>query len=208
MRLVGDLDRAWVGVVQPAQRGDAELGQPVAAEGVQDQALALPQVGVGSAAADVGQPAQAGGGEVVGVAGAGFGGGGGVEQGVAVLGDEGEQQPVDQAQQGAVVVAVGQLPVAQGGDQPAVVGVAQEPGAQGADGGFDAVAQLVQGAGAGGDGFGAPVLHPAVGGGAVGAGALLQPGAVGDLEQQEELGVQLAAEDGVEVELDVRRSGQ
>ena len=58
----------WVGVEQAAEWGNADLRQPLAAEGCEDQALGFPQVGVGSAGSDAGYAAESGCGEVGGVA--------------------------------------------------------------------------------------------------------------------------------------------
>jgi hypothetical protein len=69
----------------------------VAAESPQYEALGVPEVEMRAAGAAAGQPAQAGGGEVLLVSVAGLGGGVGVQEGVSVFGDEAEQQPVDEA---------------------------------------------------------------------------------------------------------------
>ena len=127
---VGDVQGA--GLEQPAEPGQAQLGAAVLpAQAVEDDPGGLPQVGVPGADPAAGDPAQPGRGVVVGVAGAGGVVGGRVEQGVAVLGDEPEQQPVHGAQQGALQVRAGDLPGGELVAQVVVAGVAQEPGARG-----------------------------------------------------------------------------
>ena len=184
---------------------------------------AVPAAGVGG-----GQVAQPGGGEVVGVALAGRGGGAvGVQQ-AAVFGDEQDDQPVGDAQQGAVQIPVG---VVSGGEvlaQGDVVRAGQESVAEVLQGDSDAVLQGEPGAGSDIDGLDAPALQPAVlqpcgrqvvrvvlavgallvdggglfrGGGAGEAGG--EAAGVGGEEQQSEVGVELVGEDLVEVELDV-----
>ena len=59
---------AGAGVEEAAEAGQAELrAAALAAEGVEDEVEGLPQVGVAGAAATLGEAAQPGGGEVVGV---------------------------------------------------------------------------------------------------------------------------------------------
>ena len=58
----------WVGVEQATKSRHAELRKPLTAKSCENQALGLPQVGVGSAGSDAGYPAESGCGEVVGVA--------------------------------------------------------------------------------------------------------------------------------------------
>ena len=156
---------------------------------------------MGGAAATTGVRAQPGRREVGGVAGASQWVGVGVVQDVAVLGDEDEDHPVHQPQQG--LVQRGHVDVRA---QRGVVGMAQEPGAQGGDGLLHAVAQLVERAGAGGDGFDAPLLQPA----RRGRGALVdrEAGNVQQPVEQHELAEQLAVKDGFQVELDVGRRGE
>ena len=125
----GSLDHghARVGVEQPGEARQAEAGVAVAAERAQDETLSLPQVAVRAASPHPGQAAQPGGGEVPGVAFALLWPGVGAQQGVAVLGDEAEQQPVDQAQQGAVVLLVGEPAIAQRAAQRLVAGWRRKP---------------------------------------------------------------------------------
>ena len=84
--------------------------------------------------------------------------------------------------------------------------VLEEAGAQDGDGLLHPLAQLVQGAGAGGDGFGAPLLQPARGRGL--ALGHLETGGVQQPVQQYELVEQLTVEDRLQVELDVGGRGQ
>ena len=172
-----------------------------------------------------GQVAQPGGGEVVGVAPAGRGVGAvGVQQ-AAVFGDEQDDQPVGDAQQGAVQVAVGVVSGGQVLAQGDVVRAGQEAVAEVVQGDGDAVLQGEPGAGADVDGLDAPAFQPAVRpvarpavprrhprrrcprrawlrcGGAGEAGG--EAAGVGGEEQQPEVGVELVGEDLVEVELDV-----
>jgi len=153
------------------------------------------------------EPPQTRGGEVRGIPLPALGRGRGVEQEVAVLGNEGEQQPVDQAQQGAVVVVPAEGATAEGVEQPTVRGVAEEAGAEGAEGALDPRLETPEGACPGVGGLAAPGLEPAAGG-AMLLGADLEAGDVGELEEDEPLGVELAIEDGLEVELHVGRADE
>ncbi len=134
-----------------------------------------------------------------------------VEQGVAVLGDEEEQQPVDQAQQRPVVVVPAHLAGGQPVAQPGVGRVLQEAGAQLLQRPGHPVAQRVQGAGALLHGEAAPPLQPAAGRArrtVLPHWPVLQPRLMEQGVQQDEVGVQLPVEDGLQVELDVGRADQ
>ncbi len=125
----------------------------------------------------------------------------GVQQRAAVLGYEQEDQPVDQAQQrGLECRRVQTLP------QGRVVGVTQEARAEGCQGLLDSVAVVLQGACARLDGRRAPGLQPA--GGRRRPLRHLEPRGVQQPVQQHELAEQLAVEDRLKVELDVRRRGE
>jgi len=147
---------------------------------------------------------------------------------VAVFGDEQDDQPVGDAQQGAVQIPVGVVSGGQMFAQGDVVRAGQEPVAEVLQGDGDAVLQVEPGAGPDVDGLDAPAFQPAVleprgrqflgailavGVLLVGVGGLLCGGGAGEAggeaagvrgkEQQPEVGVELVGEDLVEVELDV-----
>ena len=127
-----------------------------------------------------------------------------VEQRVAVLGDEQEQQPVDEPQQLAVVVAgVRACRRAERVLELVVGGVGEEAAAECLDRLLDALAQRVERAGAVLAGGAGPALEPAVLG-ALGLDARL----VADEPEQHEVGVDLAGEHRLEVELEVRLAGE
>ena len=146
----------------------------------------------------------------------------------AVFGDEQDDQPVGDAQQGAVQIAVGVVGACEVLAQGDVVRAGEEAVAEVLQGDGDAVLQGEPGAGSDVDGLDAPAFQPAVlqpggrqfvgavltvgvllsdggglfrGGGAGEAGG--EAAGVGGEEQQSEVGVELVGEDLVEVELDV-----
>ena len=82
----------------------------------------------------------------------------------------------------------------------------QEPGAEDRDGLLDPVAKLVERSLALLGGEAAPLLQVAGGRAAVPVGR--EPGLVADQVEQDEVGEQLAVEDGRQVELDVGRADQ
>jgi hypothetical protein len=107
-----DRAEALGGEQGPAERRQADLwAAVVAAEGVEDEPQGDPEVAVAAAVPSGGQPAQAGGREVGVVAPDGRRVGVRCEQHLAILGDEAEQQPVDQPQQHPVVVLAGEAAV-------------------------------------------------------------------------------------------------
>ena len=119
-----------------------------------------------------------------------------VEQRVAVLGDEQEQQAVHEAQQRSVVVAGVEVAVAERVVERMVGGVGEEATAECLDRLLDALAESVERAGAVLAGGAGPAFEPALLG-AVG----LDAGLVADEPQQHEVGVDLAGEHRLEVEL-------
>ena len=87
--------------------------------------------------------------------------------------------------------------------QLAVGGLCEEAGAERLDGDFDAAAELVEGAGAVGAGLVRPAFQVA------GAGRVAcEPARVANEPAEREVGVLLAAEHGLEVELAVRLAGE
>ena len=166
-RAVGQLgaveDAQGVAAVEGgAQRAQAQCGQAVAGKGVGDDLVGLPQVGVPSADVLRGHSTQPRGGEVLGVELAGCGVGVRRVQQVAVFGDEQHDQPVGDAQQRAVQVAVGIGCGSEGFAQRGVGGVGEEAGAQLLQRGGDALLQGEQCPGAVLDGGEPPLLEPAV----------------------------------------------
>ena len=157
-----------------------------------------------------GQLAQAGGAVVGGEALAGGAGGLGVVARVqqrlavegAVLGHEQEDQPIDHAQELAVEVGERHLAGAQGIAQRGVLRVAGEAFAEDLQRPLDAAAQVAQGAGALLVGELGPLLQPA----GLGPLALARREArgVGHEPEQDEVGIDLAGEHGLEVELEKR----
>jgi hypothetical protein len=136
-------------------------------EALEDEAQGLPEVGVWGAGQRLGEAAEAAGAVVGLVAGAGEGlvGVVGVE-GLAVLGDEQEDQAIDQAEELPVIVLEGELAACRacGGGRccRARGGDVEEAGAEAFDRACDAVAEAVEGAGALGLGDRAPLLEPAI----------------------------------------------
>ena len=194
------------GEEEAAEWGEGEVG---AAGGVgecrDDETVGLPEVVVGVAAAALGEAAEPGGGvpAVVALAGVGFRVGVGEE--LAVLGDEEDQEAVHDPEELAVVVLPVELAAAEGFAQGGVRRMRQESAAEGRDGGLDAAAELVEGAGAFGAGGGEPAFQPAVVPPARGG---LEAGLVGEHPEEDEVGVDLALEEGLEVELDVGLAGE
>ncbi|CAM5320813.1 hypothetical protein SCANM63S_00615 [Streptomyces canarius] len=199
--------------VQPPIHGGgleeaAEGGQPQfrpsagRTEALDDEGEGLPLVAVRAAGA-AGEAAQAVRGEVLLVPVACGFVGVRVEEQSAVLGDEEEEQPVDEPQQGRVEVADGEGAGAQGLAQLRVVGVGDEPGADHAEGRLDTLAKLLESAGAGVDGLGAPLLQRAGG-----DGGALEAGAVQQAPQEDEVVGAFALEDRLEVELDESGAGE
>src|SRR5687768_13375735 len=98
----------------------------------------MPKIAVGAAGPHAREAAQARGGEVRGIPLPALRRTGGVEEEVAVLGDEREEQTVDEAQQRAVVVVPADVTAPQSLEEPAVGGVDEEAGAQGTERTLDA----------------------------------------------------------------------
>ena len=142
-----------------AEPGEAECGLSRSGEGVEGDSEALPDVAVVGAAAGASEfddslervPAA--------VAVDRDGVSGGVMQQAACLGDEQEDEAVDEAEQLAVVVVDGEFAGFEAAAQLAVGGVGEEPGAERFDSGFDAAAELVECAGAVGAGLVGPAFE-------------------------------------------------
>ena len=151
---------------QAAEAGQARAAarRPARPRASRTSVDGLPQVVVAAAVPSSGQVAQPGGGEVVrGSARAASAVGVRVEQRVAVLGDEPEQQPVDDAQQGCVQVVEPDARRRRGARAASVLaGCWRKPVPRVSRACLDAVAQQVQRADALADGGGAPPLQPAV----------------------------------------------
>src|SRR5690606_2770387 len=97
------------------------------------------------------------------------------------------------------VEGAGAKPFADGG----VGRVGDDAFAESDDGGLDTVAELVEGSGAGGSGFGSPGFEEALLG-----RVALETGAVAHQPQDDEVAEPFAAEEGFEVELDVSLPGE
>ena len=127
------------------QGGQAEFrAAVVVAELLHHKSQPGEEVGVARAEAPLGQTPQPGRGVVQRVALRGGLVRLGMEEQVAILGDEEEDQPVDDAQQLAVVVLVLELPSAEPVAELGVGGVGEEAAAERGDRLLDAVAQLVE----------------------------------------------------------------
>ena len=205
--LVGELAVAEqverAGFEESPDADQAELGASVdRAEPVPDEVEGAPLVGVAGAAATSGGTAQPGRGEVVAVAFAGLDVGVRVEEQAAVLGHEGEEQPVDDPEQAVVDVGLAQGAVCETVTEASVGRVGEEAGAEGSDRLDHPVAQLVERPRPGLDRLGSPALEPAGGGALLGV-AHLEPGLVADAVEQQEVGEQVAVEDRLEIELDI-----
>ena len=127
-----------------------------------------------------------------------------VEEGVAVFGDEAEQQSIDEAQKCPQVFPVGYCTGAQSGDKPGVVRVVQETVTEFGESRLHADSELVQGAGTSCHGVGAPHFQPAVGRAGVLSAALLCPRGVRNFEEQQELWIEITVEYRLQVELQIR----
>ncbi|MCZ7620317.1 MAG: hypothetical protein M5U32_19155 [Myxococcota bacterium] len=182
-----------------AQRRERQLrAAAIVAEARHHEAQRLPAIGMRPAAAARRQPAQPGGAVVREVTLLGVGLGVRIEQQAAVLGDEQEEQPVDQAQQLPVVVLLAERAGGQCVAQRAVLRMRQEALAEGLDRGLDAVAEPLERTG--------PLLlrrlHPALEP-ALGRALGLDPRLVQHQPQDGEVRVGLTFQHGLEVELDV-----
>jgi hypothetical protein len=141
--------------------GQAEVGA-APWRWLEDEAEGLPAIGMGATAAALSKRAEVGGRVVAAIAvlgGAGLGWGvvGELgEEGAAVLGDEQEDEAVGEAEELAVIVAVGEGAAAEGFVEGGVSGVLQEAVAEAEDRGLDAVAEAVERTHA----VGADVLEP------------------------------------------------
>lgn len=126
-----------------------------------------------------------------------------IEERTAVFGDEQEQESIDESQQGAVVVERVELAVSELLVHPSVGWVGEEPGAERLDRLLDSLAKRLEGACASVSRGLAPPLKPAL----FGFGGL-HPGFVAVEPQQREVGVDLATQHRLEVELHVRLTGE
>ena len=205
--LVGQLQAAQdlVGagvVVDPAEPGQAEPRQPVlVAKSVQYEPDRPPQVAVRGADAAQRGRAQPRRGVVLLVPGPRGLVRVRVQQYVAVLGDEPEQQPVHQAQQRALEQIRVQVLA-----EPVVRRMPEEAGAEVGDRVRHAVAELIQGTRPGLDRLDPPLLQPA--GRRRGAVRDLETGDVQKPVEQDELVEQLPVEHRLQVDLDERGARQ
>ena len=199
----GDEVGAGLGTPEVGAEGGQREGRCAGAEALHDAEQAVPEIGVGGAGAAIGAVSEVGGGVPAEVALAGQLGGGGVEEGAALLGDEEEDQAVGQAEELPVVglgVEGAALQALVEGD---VVAVMEEAGAEGGDGRLDALAQALEDPDAQVAALGEPGLEVAVRGLRV-----LDAALVADQPEEAELGVLLAVHDRLEVELDAGLAGQ
>src|SRR3546814_122464 len=128
--------------------GQGEGRLAALAQGTHDELEGGPLIPVGRAPAGVGQRTEAGEGVVAAVALLGRRVRGWVDEQVASFGDEEEQQPVDGAQELAVVVLLVERSILEALTERNVGWLGEEPFPQCGNGGLDAAAPLVPGPGA------------------------------------------------------------
>lgn len=169
----------------------------VAAEAFHDEPQAPVEVGVPGATRPLGEPAEAARRVEAGVALPGRGLRLGVEEQVPVLGDEEEEEPVDEPEELAVVLLGRERPGAEPVAERAVGRVGEEAAPESRDRRLDPVAQAIEGARPLLPGRPRPALEPAL------PGLLaLDARLVGEEPEEDEVGVDLALHHGLEVELD------
>ncbi|CAB4881826.1 unannotated protein [freshwater metagenome] len=193
-------------IEDPAEARQAQLRQAaLIAEPGDDKLQALPEVGMAGTAALACEGAQTAGREVVAIALERDLIGRRILEQAPVLGDEQEEQTVDEAKQRAVIVLEPQLTI-RDAHAEVIARALQEPGAQGLDGILHAVSEQAKRAGARLGSTRAPPLEPAIG--RHSPLGHFDPRLMKHHEHQGEVAEHLAVEHALEIELDVRLSGQ
>ena len=185
---------------EATERGQSERGAAgVGAKPGEQEPDVVPEVGVLRAAEPVGDSAQTADGVVTKVILAGlcrddFG-----KEQFTVFGGEQEQEAIDDAEELAEVVLLGERACRELVAQRGVGRMREETGTEGGDGFFHAVAQLVEGASAALPGFLRPFFQPAEF-----SAFAFNAGLVQQEPEQREVGVEFALHHGLQVELDER----